>query len=527
LNERDDPSTAAHDAALLGESAEDLYDNAPCGYISALPDGTILKVNQTFLNWTGHRREDLVGRKRFQDLLTAGGRIFHETHYAPLLRMQGTVREIAVEMICAGGGRLPALINSVLKLDAAGTPLLARTTVFNATDRQAYERELLRERQRAEQASRAKSDLISMISHEIRTPLNAIMGVGHLLAATGLTTQQQKLVRILRSSSESLLGLVNDILDFSKIEAGKIALEERSFDLRQLVFEIADRLHVKAEEKGIALDVQVDPRLPASLLGDPMKIGQVLTNLLGNAIKFTAEGSVAVALEVREPSPDAVRVDFRVADTGIGIAPERLPHIFDEFTQANYDIGLKYGGTGLGLSISKKLVELHGSRIDVESELGRGTVFSFVLRLATPAAAAELAAEPAAHQALEGLRVLVADDNEVNILVLAGFLREWGVELEVVRDGRQAVERVAAGDYDLVLMDLRMPELDGYAATRAIRSLPGAKFARLPIFAVSASTRMGYQHELDAAGFTEFVGKPVSPEILFAKIAKHTGRRPA
>ena len=368
---------------MVEEDAEDLYENAPCGYVSALPDGLIVKVNQTFLTWTGHRREDLVGRKRFQDLLTAGGRIFHETHYAPLLRMQGEVREIAVEIVCANGGRLPVLINSVLKKDAAGKPLLTRTTIFNATDRKEYERELLRARQRAERADKAKADFISMISHEIRTPLSAIMGVGHLLGSTDLSQQQQKFVRILRSSSENLLSLVNQILDFSKIQSGTMSLEERSFDLRQQVNETVSNLWMKADEKGLILEAYVDERLPAVLLGDPVKIGQVLTNLLGNAVKFTAQGSVTVTLQVRELDPDAVSIHFRITDTGIGISPDRLQHIFDDFTQASYDIGLKYGGTGLGLSISKRLVELHGSRLAVESELGRGTTFFFDLRLKT------------------------------------------------------------------------------------------------------------------------------------------------
>jgi len=525
LTDRDETQGAIPGDALFEENIEDLYDNAPCGYLSALPGGLIVKVNQTFLSWTGYRREELVGRRRFQDLLTAGGRIFHETHYAPLLRMQGAVREIAVDVVCADARRLPALINSVLKKDDEGTPLLVRTTVFNATDRKEYERELLRERQRAEQEAKAKSDLISMISHEIRTPLNAIMGVGHLLGMTELTAQQQKFVRILRSSSENLLGLINDILDFSKIEAGKVALEERGVDLRQLVRGLADNLRVKAEEKGLALAVHVDERMPAAVLGDPIKIGQVLTNLLSNAIKFTSQGSVTATLQVRERIADAVSIDFQVADTGIGIAPDRLPHIFDEFTQANYDIGLKYGGTGLGLTICKKLVELYGSHIAVESELGRGTTFSFALRLRTPeiAAAAE-AAEEVDPKTLKGLKVLVADDNEVNVLVLSSFLREWGAELDVVTNGRHAVERIQGQDYDLVLMDLHMPELDGYAATRHVRSLPDARYARLPIFAVSASTRMGHQHDLDTAGFTEFVGKPVSPDLLLAKIARHVCR---
>jgi PAS domain S-box-containing protein len=528
LTDRDETQGAIHGDTLFEENVEDLYDNAPCGYLSALPGGLIVKVNQTFLSWTGYRREDLVGRRRFQDLLTAGGRIFHETHYAPLLRMQGAVREIAVDVVCADGRRLPALINSVLKNDEEGTPLLVRTTVFNATDRKEYERELLRERQRAEQEARAKSDLISMISHEIRTPLNAIMGVAHLLGVTELTTQQQKFVRILRSSSESLLGLINDILDFSKIEAGKVSLEERSVDLRQLVHGLADNLRVKAEEKGLALAVHVDERMPAGVLGDPIKIGQVLTNLLSNAIKFTSKGSVTATLQLRERIADAVSIDFQVADTGIGIAPDRLPHIFDEFTQANYDIGLKYGGTGLGLTICKKLVELHGSHIAVESELGRGTTFSFVLRLRTPEAAGEAVADGGEAgdlgAMLKGLKVLVADDNEVNVLVLSAFLRDWGAELDVVTNGRHAIEKIQGQDYDLVLMDLHMPELDGYAATRHIRSLPDPRYARLPIFAVSASTRMGHQHDLDSAGFTEFVGKPVSPDLLLAKISLHVCR---
>jgi PAS domain S-box-containing protein len=513
--------------AVDDEDAEDLYENAPCGYVSALPDGLIVKVNQTFLAWTGHRREDLVGRKRFQDLLTAGGRIFHETHYAPLLRMQGEVREIAVEVICATGGRLPVLINSVLKRDGAGKPLLTRTTIFNATDRKEYERELLRARQKAEQADKVKADFISMMSHEIRTPLTAIMGVGHLFTATDLSPQQQKLVQILRSSSENLLSLVNQILDFSKIEAGMVSLEERSFDLRQKVSEIVSSLRVKAHEKGLVLDSYSDERLPAVLLGDPVKIGQVLTNLLGNAIKFTAQGSVTVTLHVRELLPESALIHFRVSDTGIGISPDRLQHVFDDFTQASYDIGLKYGGTGLGLSISKRLVELHGSELAVESEPERGTTFFFDLRLKV-AAGERGAADPEGDTAdpplLRGLRVLIADDNEINVLVLTGLLQKWGVEPDVVKDGRQAVERVQERDYDVVLMDLRMPELDGYAATRQIRSLPDERFKRLPILAVSASTRMGHQHELDAAGFTEFVGKPISPDILFAKLARYTPR---
>lgn len=514
---------------LFEESAEDLYENAPCGYLSARPDGLIVRVNQTFLTWTGYRREDLAGRRRFSELLTAGGRIFHETHYAPLLQMQGAVREIALDMVCADGRRLPVLIHSVLRRDGEGKPLLVRTTVCNATDRKEYERELLRERQRAERLAQAKSDFLAMLSHEIRTPLNALMGVAQLLAMTELSPQQKNLVRILDSSADNLLQLVNQVLDFGKIEAGMLALEERPMELRTFIQEAADRFRSKAEQKRLGFRVEMDERVPPKVLGDPVKLGQVLSNLIGNALKFTSAGSVTLALAViaaeSEEGREAVTVDFRVADTGIGIAPDRLERIFDDFAQASYDVGLKYGGTGLGLSISKKLVELHGSRLLVESELGRGTTFSFALRFKTVADAREVKEAAPAESGLEGLKVLVADDNEVNAFILTGLLRDWGAEADTVSDGRQALERVRTGDYDMVLLDLHMPELDGYAVARAIRALPEERFAKLPLFAVSASTRMGFQQEIDAAGFDEFVGKPISPPILYGKMVRHAPRR--
>ncbi len=518
MSERDGNSAAV--AALLVESVEELYENAPCGYLSTLPDGTFLRVNDTFLSWTGYGRADLLGRRRFQDLLTVGGRIFCETHFDPLLEMQGNVNEFAMEIVCANRTKLPALVNAVLLRDPHGRPLLVRTTIFNATDRREYERELRRKRKSAERAAQLSAAFISMMSHEIRTPLNAILGVGHLLEATELTTRQRQLAHVLRSSSESLLALLNDILDLSKIEAGKVTLDERAFDLRWQVQEIVDNFQLQAQEKRLTLAVEIDERLPRSLLGDPVKIGQVLTNLLSNALKFTAQGSVNLKLAVQEQSEETVVVELTITDTGIGIAKDRLPRVFEEFTQANGDIGRLYGGTGLGLTISQRLIEMHGSRITVASEPGKGTVFSFPLRLLIAPPESEVAGElnATAERWLHGMRVLVADDNAANLFVLSGLLRLWGVDLDVSTNGREAVERVREGSYDLVLMDLLMPELDGYAATRQIRAEP--RFAHLPIFAISASDPVGQEGRLDAAGFTEFIGKPILPAVLFAKLAR-------
>ncbi len=369
------------DKTLLEESLEDLYEHAPSGYVFTLPDGTFAKVNQTLLTWTGYQRETLLAGMRFQDLLMVAGKIFYETHYAPLLHMQGFANEIAFDLVCHDGHHLPVLISTVQTRDRAGTPLLHRTTIFNASDRRQYERELLLARNKAEQAVQAKARLLATLSHEIRTPLHAISLATQLLERTNPTPKQQKYIRTVQSSSHSLLALVNDILDYHKLEADKATLEERSFNLRELITDLVYRVEAKAEEKQLALHVDVDERLPTYLIGDSIKIGQVLMNLLSNAIKFTEQGSVKLTVKVKDVLPDAVSLDFSVRDTGIGIAPDRLAYIFEEFAQASPDITIKYGGTGLGLAICRKLVQLHGSDIHVDSQVGEGSTFSFNLRL--------------------------------------------------------------------------------------------------------------------------------------------------
>ncbi|GMU07167.1 PAS domain-containing hybrid sensor histidine kinase/response regulator [Corallococcus caeni] len=509
------------------DSAEELYENAPCGYLSTSPDGRIIKVNQTFLTWTGHSREALLGGKRFSELLTVAGRIFHETHYAPLLQMQGFVHELSLELVCADGRPLPALINSVQKKDALGRPRFVRTTLFNMTERKRYERELLLSRRKAEQLAQAKAALLATLSHELRNPLNAITAATRLLGMTPLSDKQAKYLRILGSASGNLLALVNDILDWSKIEAGRLSLEQREFSLRELLGDILNGQAARAEEKRLGLQTEFDERLPASLLGDPVKLGQILTNLVSNALKFTEKGGVKVSVALRSRDGDAYDLAFQVSDTGIGIPPDRLSAIFEEYTQANYDIGMKYGGTGLGLSISRKLVELHGSKLVVESEVGRGTRFSFHLRLKAVAKGAGVGTAPSGEssaQALRGLKVLVVEDNEVNTYVLARWFEHWGVSFDAVRNGREAVERLRQGGYELVLMDLHMPVLDGYDALKVIRQLPDERLRQLPIIAISASTRAWQESKVLASGFTDFIGKPFDEGVLFRKMARCTSR---
>jgi PAS domain S-box-containing protein len=512
---------------LPQESSEEIYENAPCGYISTLPTGVIVRVNQTLLSWMGATRQELLAGRRFQDLLSIGSKVVHETYYVPLLRTQGFVNEVAFDLATRQGRALPVLASTVVKKDAEGRPLLYRTTLFNISERKQLERELRLARKKAEEAAKAKADFLSMMSHEIRTPMNAVVGLANLLTQTELSPQQEKYLHLLQTSSENLLGLLNDILDFSKIEAGKVSLEQRNLDVRELLDGVCCGLGVKAEQKGLFVRMDIDEAVPACVVGDPVKLRQVLTNLLSNAIKFTERGGVTVEVRVREYTPEAVGLDFGVRDTGIGIPQERLAQVFEEFTQASYDISQRYGGTGLGLAICQKLLELHGSRMEVESTPGVGSTFRFHLRMRhgqeVAASASPAPALPAIHR-LEGVKLLVAEDNDLNVFVLSQFLRKWGADFDVVGDGQQALERIQAEHYDLVLMDLQMPRMSGYEATRAVRRLPEERFQRLPILALTASARMSHEERAELVGFSDLLGKPFKPEELFTKIASHCAR---
>jgi PAS domain S-box-containing protein len=372
--------------ALLEESAEDLYENAPCGYLSTLPDGTIARVNRTFVEWTGASRQALLAGTRFQTLLTIGSRIYYETHYAPLLQMQGFANEIALEVIRNDGRILPVLVNSRQQRDAGGTPLFTRITLFDSTDRRRYERELLLARRKAEQVAKDKADLLAMLSHDIRNPLNAVMGVVQLLDRSELSEQQHRFVRLLKSSSENMLNLLNHVLDLSKAESSSFALVETPFALKEVVDDVVSTFDAAAHAKGLAIRSSVADDVPPAMIGDPVAIRQILSNLVGNAVKFTSAGSVTVTVGATQVGTDAVTLAIAVSDTGIGIAPDVIDQIFNEFTQASYETAVQFGGTGLGLTITRRLLALYGSTVQVQSVIGEGSTFSFNLRLPLPPA---------------------------------------------------------------------------------------------------------------------------------------------
>jgi PAS domain S-box-containing protein len=371
--------------ALLEESVEELYEHAPCGYLSTLPDGTIVKVNQTFVDWTGATRDMLLAGTKFQALLSIGSRVYYETHYAPLLRMQGFVNELALEVTRQNGRILPVLLNSRQKCDEHGTPLFNRVMLFDSTDRRRYERELLLARRKAEQIAKDKADLIAMLSHDIRNPLNAVMGVVQMLERGGLTDQQGRLVRLLKSSSDNMLNLLNQVLELSKAESGSFTLTESPLSLRAVADEVVSTFEPVAREKRVTVGAVVAPDVPPTVIADPVAIRQVLTNLVANAVKFTAVGSVSVAISAREIGTDAATLVVAVSDTGIGIARDEIARIFDAFAQASHDTSMRFGGTGLGLTITRRLLALYGSAVEVQSTPGEGSTFSFTLRLPLPA----------------------------------------------------------------------------------------------------------------------------------------------
>jgi len=371
--------------ALFDESAEDLYEHAPCGYLSLLPDGIVGKVNATFLEWTGYSSAELVGKARFLDLLTVGGRIYYETHFQPLLRMQRQVREVAFDLMRRSGERLPVLVNATHR-EYPNAGSITRITVFDATDRRHYERELLAARKAAEDAAQAKSELIAAISHDVRAPLSAITTAIALLEKTAPTPQQARYIRVLRSSTAHALTLVNNLLDLGRLEAGRTPLREEPFSMRELVNSLAATARATALDKpDLELTATVAPSVPDALVGDRSKIGQVISNLMMNAVKFTERGFVSVTVDARDEDGGGVTLDVVVSDSGIGIPADRLPHIFEEYAQATDDIAQKYGGTGLGLAICRRVLRLYGSDLSVTSTVGTGTTFSFSLSLNRPA----------------------------------------------------------------------------------------------------------------------------------------------
>ena len=481
--------------------------------------GIITYANDKFCGISEFTREELIGCNH----RIVNSQVHPRAFFAD---MWGTISggRVWSGEVCnrAKSGRLFWVSATIVPfMDKSGRPEQFIAIRTDITARKQLEENLVRARDTADAANKAKSEFLATMSHEIRTPMNGIIGMTDLALDTSLNERQREYLTIVRGSADALLAIINDILDFSKIEAGKLTIERVGFDLRDLLDGMLEPLRVQAEAKSVRLRWSVAPDVPLQLSGDPVRMRQILLNLVGNALKFTHTGSVTAEISVATRDTDYLELRGVVRDTGIGIPPDKLAHIFDAFAQADSSTTRRYGGTGLGLAICRRLVKLMGGDLCVESVVGRGSAFIFTLRVGTHVTTLDPALAQREVPNVSGYRLLLAEDNPVNQKLVMYILGKAKHSVALAEDGRMALQLAANESFDAILMDMQMPEMSGLEATTAIRAHEAAAgIRRTPIIALTANAMQSDREQCLAAGMDDYISKPIKAADLNAKLAR-------
>lgn len=467
------------------------------------------------------------GRLAAEAMITSGrGRILRDSISAIISRIDNAKQAELTASINANkkNGIQARLWGVVMGVLACGLLVYAFWYILNLSSRQRKVIDDLNEsRRKIKEASSLKEQFLANMSHEIRTPMNAIIGFTNILKRTSLEPDQRHYVQNIHSAGENLLALINDILDLSKIEAGMIQLEETNFSLRSLVSSIAAMFDEKIKEKKLYLTTEIEEDVPDIVTGDAVRLTQILVNLLGNAIKFTEEGGVKICVKMLDSKKDTVKLKFDVIDSGIGIAQDKQNTIFERFQQAEAETTRRYGGTGLGLSIVKQLVEMQGGRLTLKSKPGHGSKFTIDIEYKLPdeekMLSEALAAAEITSVSLNDTRVLIAEDNPMNQQLIKHLMKNWTINHKVVNNGAEAVEALKAEPFSLVLMDIQMPEMDGYTATAVIRN---ELRLQIPIIAMTAHAMMGEKEKCLQLGMNDYISKPLKETVLYNIIAQYS-----
>lgn len=495
---------------------KDLYNHAPIGYHSIDANGLIIEMNATELEWLGYQANEVIGKMNFASLLPRESRPHFNETLQTLIR-DGEINGEESILINKRGDTIPVLHSAKAVYDSDHQFLYSRSTVYNFTERKKLESELNKAWQEAEKSSLLKEQFMANMSHEIRTPLNAILGFSELLGHTPVNKDQQDFIQNIRMSSENLLSIVNDILDFSKIEAGALKLEEIPFSLTEVIQAVQQLFQFRSRDQ-LLFTVHIDAGLPTHLKGDPTRLTQILINLLGNSFKFTKQGAVTLDIADAGRDQQIQKVVFTISDTGIGIPADQIDRIFERFTQATPETTRTFGGTGLGLTISKQLVELQGGTIELKSVEHSGTTFIVTIpyKVATDHAPKKAARKdvPATGKFNRG-NVLVVEDNVLNARILNILLNRWGLQCSLAENGREALEILREKPFDLILMDIQMPEMDGHMTAQKIRN---ELHLNTKIIATTAHAFAGEREKCIRNGMDEYISKPIREEELLRLI---------